>query len=116
MPRTAVPSALATVEALVPEDDGSAWSAMREKLALRHNIVRRFLPLLDESDALGAAPAGAAHPEGGALPARALAPEGQDRPLLPPEVDAEFLAGGPARGGRPPGRVRAAGVRRLQTR
>ncbi|MFD9564101.1 hypothetical protein [Streptomyces sp. NPDC059994] len=58
MPRTAVSSALATVEALVPEDDGSAWWAMREKPALRHNTVRRFLSPLDESDALGAAPAG----------------------------------------------------------
>ncbi|MDQ0701072.1 hypothetical protein QF048_007599 [Streptomyces sp. W4I9-2] len=58
VPRTAVAGAVATVEALVPEDDGSAEAAMREKLALRYNTVRPFLSLLGESDALGAAPAG----------------------------------------------------------
>jgi hypothetical protein len=58
VPRTAVAGAVATVEALVPEDDGSAEAAMREKLALRYNTVRPFLALLGESDALGAAPAG----------------------------------------------------------
>lgn len=36
VPRTAVAGAAATVEALVPEDDGSAEAAMREKLALRY--------------------------------------------------------------------------------
>lgn len=56
MPRTAVAGAVATVEALVPEDDGSAEAAMRERLALRYNTVRPFLSLLGESDALGAAP------------------------------------------------------------
>jgi hypothetical protein len=39
VPRTAVSSAVATVEALVPEDDGSAEAAMREKLALRYNTA-----------------------------------------------------------------------------
>ncbi|MDX2548955.1 hypothetical protein PV331_45070 [Streptomyces sp. WI04-05B] len=58
MPRTAIAGAVATVEALVPEDDGSAEAAMREKLALRYNTVRPFLSLLGESDALGASPAG----------------------------------------------------------
>ncbi|GGU93400.1 hypothetical protein GCM10010260_30450 [Streptomyces filipinensis] len=58
VPRTAVAGAVATVEALVPEDDGSAEAAMREKLALRYNTVRPFLSLLGESDALDAAPAG----------------------------------------------------------
>lgn len=90
MPRTAVSSALATMEALVPEDDWSAWSAMREKLARRHNTVRRFLSLLDESDALGAAPAWRRILKAvRRLPA--LSPEGQDRPLLPREVDAEMV-------------------------
>lgn len=58
VPCTTVAGAVATVEALVPEDDGSAEAAMREKLALRYNTVRPFLSLLGESDALGAAPAG----------------------------------------------------------
>ncbi|MBP2708031.1 hypothetical protein JOL79_30055 [Microbispora sp. RL4-1S] len=40
VPRTTVSSAVATVEALVPEDDGSAEAAMLEKLALRYNTVR----------------------------------------------------------------------------
>ncbi|MFD7402284.1 hypothetical protein ACFV7R_06330 [Streptomyces sp. NPDC059866] len=60
VPRTAVAGAVATVEALMPEDDGSAEAAMREKLALRYSTVRPFLSLLGESDALGAAPAGRA--------------------------------------------------------
>jgi hypothetical protein len=54
VPRTAVAGAVATVEALVPEDNGSGEAAMREKLVLRYNTVRPFLPLLGESDALGA--------------------------------------------------------------
>lgn len=58
MPRTAVAGAVETVEALVPEDDGSAEAAMREKVGLRYNTVRPFLPLLGESEALAAAPAG----------------------------------------------------------
>ncbi len=58
VPRTAVAGAVATVEALVPEDDGSAEAAMREKPTLRYNTVRPFLALLGESDALDAAPAG----------------------------------------------------------
>ncbi|WSI68044.1 hypothetical protein OG471_41105 [Streptomyces sp. NBC_01336] len=36
--------AVATVEALVPEDDGSAEAAMRERLALRYNTVRPSCP------------------------------------------------------------------------
>nr|WP_216377806.1 hypothetical protein [Streptomyces asoensis] len=42
VPRTAVSSAVATVEALVPEVDASAEAAMREKLALRYNTVRPY--------------------------------------------------------------------------
>jgi hypothetical protein len=91
VPRTAVAGAVATVEALVPEDDGSAEAAMREKLALRYNTVRPFLALLGESDALGAAPAGrrllqaVRHLPG--LSRRRV----KDRPLLPREVDAELV-------------------------
>lgn len=91
VPRTAVSSAVATVEALVPEDDGSAEAAMREKLALRYNTVRPFLALLGESDALGAAPAGRrllkAVRRLPALSRRRV----KDRPLLPREVDAELV-------------------------
>lgn len=91
VPRTAVVGAVATVEALVPEDDGSAEAAMREKLALRYNTVRPFLSLLGESDALGAAPAGrrvlAAVRRLPALSRRRV----KDRPLLPREVDAELV-------------------------
>ena len=58
VPREAVSGAVAVVEALVPEDDGSAEAAMREKLALRYNTVRPFLSLLGESNALGAAQGG----------------------------------------------------------
>ncbi|WSJ92239.1 hypothetical protein OG395_52890 [Streptomyces sp. NBC_01320] len=55
VPREAVSGSVAWVEALVPEDDGSAEAAMREELALRYNTVRPFVSLLDESNALGAA-------------------------------------------------------------
>jgi TnpA family transposase len=91
VPRTAVAGAVATVEALVPEDDGSAEAAMREKLALRYNTVRPFLSLLGESDALGAALAGrrllTAVRRLPALSRRRV----KDRPLLPREVDAELV-------------------------
>lgn len=55
------PSAVAMVEALAPEDDGSAEAAMRENLALRYNAVPPFLSLLGESNALGAAHQGGKH-------------------------------------------------------
>lgn len=57
VPRTAVTGAVATVEALVPQDDGSAEAAAREKLALRYNTVRPFLSLLGESYAQSASAA-----------------------------------------------------------
>lgn len=52
VPRTAVAGAVATVEALVPEDGGSAEAAMWEKPALRCNTVRPFLSLLGEPESL----------------------------------------------------------------
>lgn len=89
--RTAVASAVATVEVLVPEDDGSAEAAMREKLGLRYNTVRPFLSLLGESEALNAAPAGRrilkAVRRLPALSRRRV----KDRPLLPREVDADLV-------------------------
>lgn len=57
-PRALVVDAIALVEELVPDDDGSADSAMRAALAGRYNTVRPFLALLGESAALHAAPGG----------------------------------------------------------
>jgi TnpA family transposase len=91
VPRAAVSGAVAMVEALVPEDDGSAEAAMREKLALRYNTVRPFLSLLGESDALGAAQGGKrilkAVRRLPALSRRRV----KERPLLPREVDANLV-------------------------
>nr|WP_241911333.1 Tn3 family transposase [Streptomyces sp. DH-12] len=91
VPRTAVAVAVAAVEALVPEDDGSAKAAMREKPALRYNTVRPFLALLGESDALSAAQSGKrilkAVRRLPALSRRRV----KERPLPPREVDAELV-------------------------
>jgi hypothetical protein len=45
-PRAVVVDAIDLVEELVPDDDGSADSAMRAALAGRYNTVRPFLTLL----------------------------------------------------------------------
>ncbi|MFP5070839.1 DUF4158 domain-containing protein [Pseudonocardia nantongensis] len=50
--------ALGILEQLVPDDDGSADTALRTALAGRYNTVRPFLALLGESGALHAAPGG----------------------------------------------------------
>jgi hypothetical protein len=47
--RAAVTSALATVEQLVPQDDGAAEIALRTALGARYNTVRPFSRLLGES-------------------------------------------------------------------
>ncbi|MFA7764358.1 Tn3 family transposase [Streptomyces sp. NRRL S-448] len=90
--RAQVSGAVTTVQALVPEDDGSAEAALREQLALRFNTVRPFLSLLGESNALGAATGGrrvlAAVRRLPALSRRRV----KDRPLLPKEIDAELVA------------------------
>lgn len=57
-PRAALSSAAALVVTLVPEDDGSAESAMREALANRYNTVRPFLSLLGDTKMLNADPEG----------------------------------------------------------
>ncbi len=57
-PRAVVVEAIGPVEELVPDDDGSAESAMRAALAGRYNTVRPFLTLLGETTALHAAPGG----------------------------------------------------------
>ena len=57
-PRAIVAEAIDLVEQLVPDDDGSADSAMRAALVGRYNTVRPFLTLLGESTALRASPGG----------------------------------------------------------
>jgi TnpA family transposase len=90
-PREQVTAAMATVNKLVPEDDGSAEIALRKALAGRYNTVRPFLTLLGESPALAAAQGGkrvlAAVRK---LPGLARRKTGK-RPLSPAEVDAELV-------------------------
>jgi len=57
-PRSILRDAIELVDELVPDDDGSAESAMRAALVGRYNTVRPFLTLLGESSALHAAPGG----------------------------------------------------------
>jgi TnpA family transposase len=89
--RAAVVDAIALVEELVPDDDGSADSAMRAALAGRYNTVRPFLALLGESAALYAAPGGErvlAAVRG--LPELARRRVAQ-KPLTAAEIDAELV-------------------------
>nr|WP_217254098.1 hypothetical protein [Streptomyces sp. AC602_WCS936] len=78
---------------LVPEDDGTAESALRGALALRYNTVKPFLSLLGESKALGAATGGARILAGvQRLPALSRRKVGE-KPLLPREVDDKLVPG-----------------------
>jgi hypothetical protein len=89
--RSAVVSALATVEQLVPEDDGSAETALRTALGARYNTVRPFLRLLGESSALSAAPRGRRVLDAvRTLPALARRRVGQRR-LLPGDIDQDLV-------------------------
>jgi TnpA family transposase len=86
-PRAQIAGALATVEELVPDDDGSAEAAMRVVLAERYRTVRPFLGLLAESVSLDAASGGAV-----VLAAVKTLPELAGRkvslkPLRPGEID-----------------------------
>ena len=90
-PRSVLLDAIGLVEELVPDDDGSAASAMRAALVGRYNTVRPFLPLLGDSPALHAAPAGEpvlaavrGFPE---LARRRVA----QKPLDADEIDAELV-------------------------
>ena len=90
-PRAVVVDAIDLVEELVPDDDGSADSAMRAALAGRYNTVRPFLALLGESAALHAAPGG-----GRVLAAVRALPELARRrvtqkPLTGEEIDSELV-------------------------
>jgi hypothetical protein len=89
--RAAVVDAITLVEELVPDDDGSADSAMRAALAGRYNTVRPFLALLGESAALHAAPGG----ERVLAAVRGLPELARRRvtqkPLTAAEIDAELV-------------------------
>lgn len=90
-PRGQIAGALATVEELVPDDDGSAAAAMRVALAERYRTVRPFLGLLAESVSLDAATGGAA-----VLAAVRALPELATRkvkrkPLRADEIDARLV-------------------------
>lgn len=90
-PRAAVMSAAATVVSLVPQDEGSAETAMRSALAARYTTVKPFLALLGESKALSAATGGARVLAGvRGLPALARRKVGV-KPLLPREVDDKLV-------------------------
>jgi TnpA family transposase len=90
-PRAVVVDAIDLVEELVPDDDGSADSAMRAALAGRYNTVRPFLTLLGESAALHAAPGG----ERVLAAVRALPelarPRVTQKPLTGEEIDSELV-------------------------
>src|SRR5664280_1126778 len=90
-PRAQIAGALATVEELVPDDDGSAEATMRVVLAERYCTVRPFLGLLAASVSLSAASGGAA-----VLAAVKTLPELAARkmklkPLRPAEIDARLV-------------------------
>jgi hypothetical protein len=89
--RAAVTNAMETVEKLVPDDDGSAETALRTALGARYNTVRPFLRLLGESGALSAAPGGRRVLTAvRTLPALAQRRVGQ-RPLRPAEIDQDLV-------------------------
>ena len=90
-PRAVVVDAIDLVEELVPDDDGSADSAMRAALVGRYNTVRPFLTLLGESTALHAAPGGESVLAAvQALPELARRRVAQ-KPLAADEIDAELV-------------------------
>lgn len=90
-PRAAVSSAASVVVSLVPEDDGTAETALRGALALRYNTVKPFLTLLGESRALEAATGGKRILTGvkrlPALSRRRV----EEKPLLPREIDDKLV-------------------------
>jgi hypothetical protein len=89
--REQITGALATVEELVPDDDGSAEVAMRMVLAERYRTVRPFLALLAESVSLVAASDGtkvlAAVKTLPDLAARKV----KAKPLRPGEIDTDLV-------------------------
>ncbi len=90
-PRATLSSEAATVVSLVPEDDDTAETALRGALALRYNTVKRFLSLLGETSALGAATGGMRVLTGvRRLPALSRR-KVSEKPLLPREVDDKLV-------------------------
>jgi len=90
-PRQQITRAVATVEELVPDDDGSAEVAMRVVLAERYRTVRPFLALLAESVSLTAASGGA-----NVLAAVKTLPDlaarkAKTKPLGPQEIDSGLV-------------------------
>ncbi len=90
-PRAAVAEAIGQIEELVPDEGGSAESAMRAALVSRYNTVRPFLSLLGESTALHAAPGGErVRAAVRSLPELARRRVGQ-KPLAEQEIDVELV-------------------------
>jgi hypothetical protein len=88
--REQVAGAVAVVEELVPDDDGSADVAMRSALADRYRTVRPFLAMLGESSALAAASGAAVLAAVRTLPVLA-ARKVKARPLQPGEIDTALV-------------------------
>ncbi len=89
--RQQVMAAFASVEELVPVEEGAAEAALRAALVDKYSTVRPFLKLLGESQALGAAAGGRK-----VLAAVRRLPELARRqvsrkPLLPGEIDASLV-------------------------
>jgi len=102
-PRAQLAAAVALVEELAPEEDGSAETAMRVLLAERYRTVRPFLALLGWTSSLRAGAGGVrvlaavrSLPE---LAARKV----KAKPLLPADIDApRWCRRCPPRPCRPP--------------
>ncbi len=86
-----IAGALATVEELVPDDDGSAEAALRVVLAQRYRTVRPFLRLLAESVSPDAASGGAAVLAAVKTLAELVARKVKLKPLRPAEIDDRLI-------------------------
>ena len=82
-----ITGAIAVVEELVPDDDGSAEAAMRVVLAERYRTVRPFVGLLAESVSLTAAAGGAQVLVAVRAPPDLAARKVRLKPLRPEEID-----------------------------
>lgn len=89
--REQILDAVTTVTELVPDDDGSAETAMRVALAEKYRTVRPFLALLAGTGSLAASPAGAAVLSAVKVLPELAARRPRIRPLLPAEVDESLV-------------------------